>query len=225
MSKPDTKDKRLPAIIKIAVVDDQHLFRTGMSAMLKDYEELNVIIQCSNGKELLQALKRQTPHVVLLDIEMPVMNGVETTEILRQRYPDIKIIILTMYNEEELIYDMINKGAHGFLVKDNTVDEVVDAIYSVLENGSYYNREVSEAMLKGNKSLRASMHNIGLNEREIDIIRHVCSQKTNKEIADAMNLSIRTIENLRNGILAKTGSKNTAGMVVYALKNKLISNI
>ncbi|MBL7932528.1 MAG: response regulator transcription factor [Bacteroidia bacterium] len=223
--KPETKEKRLPAVIKIAVVDDQHLFRTGMTSMLKDYEELNVIVQCSNGKELMQALKRHTPHVVLLDIEMPVMNGVETTELLRQRYPDIKIIILTMYDEEELIYDLINKGAHGFLLKDNTVDEVVDAIYSVVEKGSYYNRQVTEAMVNGAKGLRSSMHMVGLNEREIEIIRHVCGQKTNKEIADSMNLSIRTIENLRNGILAKTGSKNTAGMVMYALKNKLISNV
>lgn len=223
--RSEIKDKRLPAVIKIAVVDDQHLFRSGMTAMLKDYEELNVIVQCSNGKELLTALKRQTPHVVLLDIEMPVMNGVETTELLRQRYPDVKIIILTMYDEEELIFDLINKGAHGFLLKDNTVDEVVDAIYSVVEKGSYFNQQVTEAMMKGAKGLRNSMHMVGLNEREIEIIRHVCGQKTNKEIADSMNLSIRTIENLRNGILAKTGSKNTAGMVMYALKNKLISNV
>src|SRR5882757_3636233 len=124
-----TTKSTLPKVIKVAVVDDQQLFRSGVVSLLKDYEELKVIIEASNGRELMEQLKRQSPHVVLLDIEMPEMNGLEAAQLLKDKYPQIKVIILTMHNEEEFIFDLITKGAHGFLPKDKSVEEVVDAIY------------------------------------------------------------------------------------------------
>lgn len=215
----------LPALIKIAVVDDQYLFRSGVVSLLKEYDQLKVIIQASNGKELLDQLKRQTPHVILLDIEMPEMNGLETVNHLKKKYPDIKVIILTMHNEEEFIFDLMTKGAHGFLPKDKSVDEVVDAIYSVMETGKYYNEQIMEAMVNGSKGLVKNQHLNLLTEKEIEVVRQICRQKTNKQIAEIIGVSIRTVENYRTTILLKTGTKNTAGMVVYALKNKLVSSL
>jgi two-component system response regulator DegU len=217
--------KSLPRIIKVALVDDQPLFRAGIHSLLKEFDDLHVVMEASNGKELLDLMKRQKPHVILLDIEMPEMNGVETTVHLKEKHPDVKVIILTMHNEEEFIFDLISKGAHGFLPKDKSVEEVVDAIYAVIEKGKYYNEEIMDVMVKGSKGLVKSLQLSSLTEREIEIIKMICRQKSNKEIADIMGISARTIENYRTTILLKTGTKNLAGMVLYALKNKLISNL
>jgi DNA-binding NarL/FixJ family response regulator len=217
--------KKLPRVIKIALVDDQQLFRAGINSLLKDYDNLQVILEASNGKELFDQLRRLKPHVVLLDIEMPEMNGIEATQILKEKYPDIKVIILTMHNEEEFIFDLMTKGAHGFLPKDKSVEEVVDAIYAVMEKGNYYNEEVINVMMKGSRGLVKDLRQNSLTEREIEIIRMICKQKTNKEIGELLGLSMRTIENHRTTILLKTETKNVAGIVMYALKHKLISRL
>jgi two-component system, NarL family, response regulator DegU len=216
-------NKALPKTIKIALVDDQPLFRAGINSLLKDFDQLHVILEASNGKELLDQLKRLKPHVILLDIEMPEMNGIETTIVLKEKYPDIKVIILTMHNEEEFIFDLISKGAHGFLPKDKSVEEVVDAIYAVMEKGKYYSEQIADAMVKGSQGLVRTVQLNSLTEKEIEIIKLICKQKTNNEIAEILGVSSRTIENYRTTILLKTNTKNTAGMVVYALKNKLVS--
>ena len=208
--------KNLPKIIKIGLVDDQPLFRAGIHSLLKDFDNLQVILEASNGKELFDLLKRQKPHVILLDIEMPEMNGIETTILLKEKYPDIKVIILTMHNEEEFIFDLMTKGAHGFLPKDKSVEEVVDAIYAVMEKGKYYNEEVMDILVKGSKGLVRNLQLNSLTEKEIEIIRMICKQKTNKEIGEKMGVSMRTIENHRTTILLKTNTKNVAGIVMYA---------
>jgi DNA-binding NarL/FixJ family response regulator len=220
-----TTKSTLPKIIKVAVVDDQQLFRSGVVSLLKDYEELKVIIEASNGRELMEQLKRQSPHVVLLDIEMPEMNGLEAAQLIKDKYPNIKVIILTMHNEEEFIFDLITKGAHGFLPKDKSVEEVVDAIYAVLETGKYYSAEITEAMVNGSKGLVKSLQMSSLSDREIEIVKYICQEKTNREIAEILGFGIRTIESYRATILSKTGTRNTAGLVLYALKHRLISTL
>lgn len=221
-------------IINVAVVDDHHLFRAGLVSLLKDYEELNVVMQASGGKDLLKQLKNYSesgkpryslPDVVLLDIQMQEMNGVETTLRLQQDYPGIKIIILTMHNEEGFIFDLMNKGASGFLAKDKTVDMVVEAIHSVMDTGIYFNAQILQAIVKGSQlKLKTPEFSKGteLSEREIEIIRLVCDQKTNKEIAEILEVSQRTIETHRTTIANKTGVKNTAGLVLFAITHKLI---
>jgi len=223
-SKTDIR-KALPKLIKVGLVDDQPLFRAGIHSLLKDFDNLQVMLEASNGKELFDQLKRQKPHVILLDIEMPEMNGIETTIQLKEKYPEIKIIILTMHNEEEFIFDLMTKGAHGFLPKDKSVEEVVDAIYAVMEKGKYYNEEVMDIMVKGSKGLVRNLQLNSLTEREIEIIKMICKQKTNKEIGEKLGVSMRTIENHRTTILVKTNTKNVAGIVMYALKHKLISRL
>lgn len=217
--------KSLPKIIKVGLVDDQQLFRAGIHSLLKEYDNIQVVMEASNGKDLFDQLKRQKPHILLLDIEMPQMNGIETTILLKEKFPDIKIIILTMHNEEEFIFDLMTKGAHGFLPKDKSVEEVIDAIYAVMEKGRYYNEEVMDILVKGSKGLVRGLQMSSLSERELEIIRMICMQKTNKEIGEKMGVSIRTIENHRTNILLKTNTKNVAGIVMYALKHKIISRL
>lgn len=212
-------------MIKIAVVDDHSLFRAGLIALLKDYEELKVVIEAADGKELMEKLKHKMPHVVLLDIEMQGMDGITTTQLLHQKFPSLKIVVLTMHDEDEFIFEMISKGAHGFLPKNKTVDEVVDAIYAVMETGRYYTERIARAMVIGSQGLRQSMKLplSGLTEKETQVLKLVCKQKTNKEIAAILGVGNRTVESHRNAVLTKTGTKNTAGLVIYALKHKLIS--
>ncbi len=218
--------KNLPrGAIKIALVDDQPLFRAGIAALLKEYEDLTVVLQASNGKDLIEQLKRNTPHVVLLDIEMPEMNGVETLLYLQKHHKDIKVIMLTLHNEEEFIFDLMTKGANGFLPKDKSVEEVVNAIYSVVQTGIYYSRETNEAMMNGSKGLVRAPHIQSFSDKEIEIIKMICKERTNKEIADVIGISPRTVEKYRASILGKTGTKNTAGMIMYAIKHKIISHL
>lgn len=214
-----------PQVIKVGLVDDQLLFRAGIISIFKNYENIEVIFEAANGKELFKQLKNHHPHLILLDIEMPEMNGIEATVKLNQEYPDIKIIILTTHAEEEFVFDLMTKGAHGFLPKDKSVDEVIDAIYSVVEKGKYYNDEVMDIMLKGSRGFIKNMEQSRLTSKETEIIKLLCRQKTNKEIAEVLGLSVRTIENHRTIILEKTNTKNVAGIVMYALKHKIISRL
>lgn len=224
--------KRYNGNINIAVVDDHYLFRAGIISLLKDYEDLNVVIQASNGKDLFKQLKNYTesakrslPDVILLDIQMPEMDGIETTIQLQKDYPDIKIVILTMHNEEEFIFDLMNKGASGFLAKDKTVDMVLDAIYSVMNTGIYFNEQILQAIVRGSQGKLKTPEfskDTDLSEREIEIIQLICDQKTNRQIAEILEVSQRTIEAHRTAIASKTGVKNTAGLVLFAIKNNLI---
>jgi DNA-binding NarL/FixJ family response regulator len=156
---------------------------------------------------------------------MPEMNGIDATIKLNQEYPEVKIIILTTHKEDEFVFDLMTKGAHGFLPKDKSVEEVIDAIYAVMEKGKYYNDEIMEIMMKGSRGYVKSLEQASLSQKEIEIIKKICQQKTNKEIAEELGLSIRTIENNRTIILEKTNTKNVAGIVMYALKHKIISRL
>jgi two-component system response regulator DegU len=224
--KPKILTKHVvPAVIKIAVVDDQHMFREGIVSLLDEYDGFKVIMEASNGKELLEQMKRQTPHVVLLDIEMPEMNGIETVMKLKEIYPAVRVIMLTMHNEEEFIFHLMTKGAHGFVPKDKSVEEVATAILSVMETGVYKDEKIMEALINGSNGGTKTPQSASLTEREIEVIRLICMEKTNKEIADHLNISYRTVESFRSTILLKTGSKNTAGMVMFALKHRLITGL
>lgn len=212
-------------IIKLAVIDDQLLFRKGLIALLKDYEELDVIIEASNGKELLEQLKKTKVDVVITDLEMPVMDGIELTENVHNKYPDIKILALTMHNEDSFVIHLIEKGANGFLLKDYDIELVVDAIYAVLENDYYFNDRVSKAMVKGlvrSNKIVPKFNYIQITQREITIIELICKEFTNKEIAEKLFVSPRTIDGHRERIMQKIGAKNVAGIIMYAVKNHLI---
>lgn len=209
----------------IAVVDDHSVFREGLVSLLKEYEDFEVVLQASNGKELLKGIKKTKPDIILLDIEMPIMDGIETTIQLKKKHPSIKIIILTMHTEEGLVFDLMGKGANGFVPKDKSVEFVVDAIYAVLEKGFYYNDAVAKAVIDGvrnNQTIKKSFHQTSLSKREIEIVKLICKQHTSREIAEMLNLSYRTIEAHKYNILDKTKSTNTAGVVLYAIEHHLL---
>ncbi len=213
--------------INIAVVDDQQLFRQGLISLLKETKNLNILFEAENGNDLLEKLKtkKQLPDVILLDIEMPELDGVETTIRLKLKYPDIKIIILTMHDEEEMIVHLIEKGAHGFLPKSEDIESVVDAIFSVHENGYFFNDRISKAMVKGlvnSKKIKPTFSDVDLNEKELEIIRLICKEHTSPEIGDMLHLHTKTIDNYRFELIKKMGVRNSVGLVMYAVKNGLV---
>lgn len=212
--------------INIAVVDDQQLFRQGLISLLRENKSLNILFEAENGLDLLEKLRtsKPKPHVILLDIEMPELDGVETTIRLKLKYPDIKIIILTMHDEEEMIVHLIEKGAHGFLPKSEDIETVIDAIFSVHQNGYFFNDRISQAMVRGliySKKIKPTFEDVDLNEKELEIIRLICKEHTSPEIGQIMHLSTKTIDNYRLMIIKKLGVRNSIGLVMYAVKKGL----
>lgn len=209
----------------IAIVDDQHLFRQGLASLIKEVDDLILTIEAETGKELLDKLKNAEalPDILLMDMKLPDINGSELNVILQKEYPALKVIVLSMYDQERFIYRMIEAGACGYLAKNCDKEELINAISTTMTSGFYFNNDTMKAMrnagLYKNQSLR-NINNIPieLTEREEEVLRLICSEYTNAEIALQLFLSIRTVEGHRNNLLAKTGCKNTAGLVVFAIR-------
>jgi DNA-binding NarL/FixJ family response regulator len=209
----------------IALVDDHGLFLKGMTSLLKEYEEIEILFQAMDGRDLLTRLKVKQPQVVLLDIRMPELDGIEALGQIRRKYPNVKVIMLTQHNEDQMIYHLMEKGANGFLPKNADIDVVVDAIYAVIDKGYYFNERVSKALAKGASSNRKELlpFNVpALSAREIEVVKLICKQLTVKEIAEILCLSPRTIETYKENIFQKTGAKNNVGIVFYALQYDLL---
>jgi DNA-binding NarL/FixJ family response regulator len=211
--------------IRLAIADDQHMFRKGVLAMLKDFPEVNVVIEANDGQDLMQQLKKKKVDVVLLDLQMPKMDGFETTEQITKKYPNIRIVVLSTYNEESFIRHLIAKGARGFILKDKDIEIVIDAVYSVLENGYYFNDNMSRALVKGfmaAETIRPTFKQVELSEREIQIVKLISKEYTAREIADKLFISTRTVDGHRERILEKTKAKNSVGIIMYAIKHHLL---
>lgn len=218
--------------IKIGVVDDHAMFREGIVALLRDYPSLDVVLQAESGADLVKQLDlmrvthpERLPDLVLLDFQMPDMDGSQTTLFLQKMYPEIRIVILTMHNEEQLIYDLMNKGASGFLAKDKTVDAVVDVILSVARNGIYVDDHILQSIVntwqKGQNANKIKAE-LQLSDREHEIIQLLADQKTTREIAAALHISTRTVDIHRKSIFVKTNTRNTAGLILFAIRNNLL---
>lgn len=217
--------------IKIAVVDDQQLFREGLIALL-DTEEFEVVAQAGHGKELLELLPTlpEHPEILLLDMNMPEMNGLELTQILQKQAPHIKIIILTVHDQERYIYKMIEMGTSGYLLKNCDMQELTAAVRAVHTSGFYFNERIRAAMQNSSKYKGMQLKNVNnipveLTDREIEILRLVCKEHTNAEIAEMLNISVRTVDGHRNNLLLKTGCRNAAGLVLFAINNNLYNTI
>jgi DNA-binding NarL/FixJ family response regulator len=217
--------KRKP--YRVAVVDDQQLFRKGMVSLIEEYKDFEVVLEAANGKELIDWIRNFKPQVILLDVDMPIMNGIEVTEYLNKHFPDIKIIILTTYDDEDLIFHLAQKGAHGFLLKDSAVESVAEAIQTVMNDQRYFKDKISEklmdAVVRSNKTFSLSgMQQSALSEREKEIVRLICKEHTTREIAALLNITPKTVEGHRENICQKIQARNVAGIVKYAVKHKLI---
>lgn len=211
--------------ITLAIADDHSLFRKGLVALLEDFGFVDRIYEASNGLELLDFIKcaETKPEIVLLDLRMPVMDGVETTEKLKELYPEIKIVILTMQDDESLIIHLIEKGINGYLLKNVEPEELEKALLTLMRKDYYFNQKLSEIVMKGlftkGRKPTGIFYESLFTERELEVLRLICEEYTNAEIADKLNVSRRTVESHRNNLIEKSGVKNAAGLVVYAIRN------
>lgn len=209
--------------INIIIVDDHSLFRNGMKLLLSNAGNFAVLAEASNGKEFLGLLDSMTPDVVLMDIDMPEMNGIEATIKALEKNPDLKIICLSMYGEEEYYYKMIEAGVSGFLLKNSDINDVKTAITTVYEGGKFFSQELLYNVVKNIKTTQSNQEVVeNLSEREIEVLKQICIGLSNQEISEILHISKRTVDKHRANLLDKTNSKNTAHLVMYAIKNKLI---
>ncbi|HDR52212.1 MAG TPA: response regulator transcription factor [Mariniphaga anaerophila] len=210
----------------VVLTDDHKLFRKGMHNLLEDFHFIGEIYEAGNGIELLELLRKLNPppDVILLDIQMPEMDGMEAQKRIRELYPRQKVIILTMEDDEQVILHMIAEGVNGYLLKNADPEELETALEKVFKSGFYFpdgfSQMVLKSALRGNSSLISETE---FTEREMDVLKLICSELTTPEIAEKLNLSARTVDGYRQRLLEKSGARNTAGLVIYALKNKLIS--
>lgn len=215
----------MPAI-KYAIADDHKIFRQGLRFALSDESAIECIGEADNGISLLQLLEKEQPDVVLLDLKMPEMDGMQTTQEIRKLYPDMKIIMLTMFDDEHFIIHLMENGANGYLIKNAEPDEIKTAIRSAYETGYYFNDLVSNTMLKSlvkkEKASPRFKQEIKLNERETEVLKLICQEHTAAEIGEKVFLSARTVEGIRANLLEKIGVRNTAGLVLYAVKNGIV---
>jgi DNA-binding NarL/FixJ family response regulator len=214
--------------INLAIADDHKIFRNGLKAMLEDCPDFKLLIEASNGKELIGQLATHMPDVILMDIKMPEMDGMQTTAYIHEHFKQIKILTLSMHNEDKYIVDMMKAGASGYLLKNAEPEEIIDAISTVYEKGFYFNEHLSVTLIKqlvgpGSYTDGAGQQNVDLNDREIEVLRLVCQEYSNQEIADKIFLSVRTVEGYRARLFEKTGSKNLVGLVIFAIKRGIIS--
>lgn len=216
---PDTK-------IKLALVDDHKLFRNGMASMLQDYEELSLTFEASNGIEFFEEItRRKRPvDILLLDLEMPEMDGIAVLEKLRSLNTGIKPLVITRHSEDELVYELVRLGARGMLQKDADIEEVVDAIHIVYEGELYFHEDVSKVVIKklAKKTVVKNTITEVLTDREREIVQLICSEHTTKEIADKLCISERTVDVHKKNIFTKTNSRNTAGIIMYAMRRGIV---
>nr|WP_315179623.1 response regulator transcription factor [uncultured Flavobacterium sp.] len=214
--------------IKIILVDDEILFRKGISFLLGRETNIEIIFEASNGDELISFLqnnKNNHPDIIIMDLKMPIINGVEATKIIRKEFPELKIIALTSYDSKSFVANMIDVGAVSYLIKNATPQELLTTIKEVASKGFYYTdyvMKIIQADVLTNKKTKSNFDSNFLSPREIEVLKLICIQKSTVEIAEQLFISPRTVEGHRNNLLLKTESRNIAGLVVYAVQNELM---
>lgn len=210
-------------MIHIGLVDDHAMFREGLASLLEEYDDIRVSFSARNSMEMQQLIARNTiPQVILMDVNLPKMDGHASTHWLKLNYPDIHVIALSMYEDEINIVKMLKSGAGGYILKEESIDEVVRAIRSILLHGIYLNGLVSGRLVHMIRS-KSEDAEIKLTEREKLFLQHCCSELTYKEIAHEMKISPRTIENYCEDLFKKLGVRSRTGMAMYALKTGIVN--
>ena len=212
--------------IKVGIADDHKIFRDGIKMALSGKDYLRIIWEAEDGKDLVHKMKIKLPDVLLMDIRMPEMDGVNAISLLRKEYEQVKIIVLTMYDDQEMISKMMEMGANAYLTKTTDPEEIYNAILTCMNDDFYFNDLVNKAVmmkLQSKKSVRQYFPNpIKMSEKELKILKLISEDKTTEEISKEVFLSPRTIETIRQTMKTKVGAKTIAGLVIYAMRNKLI---
>ena len=215
-------------VINVMIVDDHVLYRAGVKTALSSKKDIKVIAEADNGQHMLNMLKAIQPDVILLDIQMPIMDGITALPEVKKLYPNIKIIMLTLLDDQSVVTKLMELGANSYLVKVSDAEVIYEAIKVCHQQEFYFNALTNKALLN-NLRQKNVVNPFGpvaddtrLNDKEITVLRLMCEEKSTREIAEAVDLSPRTIESIRDRLKAKTGSKSTAGLIMYAVKNKLL---
>lgn len=206
----------------IIIADDHQLFRNGLKILLNAFPDFEVVAEASNGEEYLKVLEHTKADITLMDINMPDMDGIEATRRGVKASPETSVIALSMYGEEEYYYKMVDAGARGFLLKDSDISEVREAIMTVRKGGSYFSQELLYHVIQKIKHRESETRSANLSRREKEILLKICEGLSNQEIAESLFISKRTVDKHRANLLGKTNSKNTASLILFAIKNKLI---
>ena len=213
-------------VIKVAIADDHKIFRKGVILSLRSFTNIKFVLEAENGEELLNGIAVAEPDVVLMDLRMPLKDGIETTKVLSKQYPHIHVIVLSMYEDDRFVSHMMENGANGYLLKNAEPQEIRRAIMDVFEKGYYLNNFVNRILLKkahAKQKVIPSLNNeITLTDKEKDVLRFICMEFTAQEIAQKMEISPRTVEAIKDRLMERFGSKNTAGLVFFAVKNNLV---
>jgi DNA-binding NarL/FixJ family response regulator len=217
--------------IKVIITDDHVLYRAGVKTALSAKTDVQVIAEADNGMHLLHMLKQIEADVILLDIQMPIMDGVATLPEIKKQFPHIKVIMLTMLEDNSMITRLMELGANSYLTKTSDSEVIYQAIKTCHEQEYYFNDLTNQALLSNLKQRNAAppmqlvQPEVQLNDKETTILRLMCEEKTTKEIADLVDLSPRTVEAIRDKLKVKTGAKSTAGLIMYAVKHKIIEEL
>lgn len=204
--------------ISIAIVDDHTLFRNGVAALMTEFDELGVLFEAENGEQMQQALRKHAaPDVMLMDINMPVMDGYDATVWLRKNYPNVRVLALSMFEDDQAVIKMIRCGASGYVLKESRPRELLEAIKSIHTKGVYINEMVSGKLIRS----VTDDGKVELTAKELDFLKYCCSEFTYKEIADKMNVSPRTVDNYREALFLKLNLKSRTGLVLYAIQNQI----
>lgn len=203
--------------VRIALVDDHALFRTGLRGLLEHLPERHIVAEAASGEEFLEMLQGLDADLVFMDFALPGIDGARTTEQALARRPDLRIITLSMFGEESYYSRMVKAGARGFLLKDSAIDEVLEAVETVMGGGNYFSPHLMESITR-HMQTRTADEGDALSTREREILVAICRGLSNQEIADELFISKRTVDKHRANILEKTGCKNTAALVVYAIR-------
>ena len=213
--------------IKIAIADDYKIYREGLKVSLAQDDTMVVLFEVDNGEDLMKELEDVSPDVIIMDLKMPIMDGMEATQLIRKKYNKIKILVVSMYDNDKFIIHLMEIGANGYLLKNAEPEEIRKAIYAVHENGYYFNDLVNKALLKKlvlRSNIKPSFNeNIELTERELEVLKMICEEKTASEIGKEIFLSPRSVEGIRQRLIEKVGVRNTAGLVMFAAKNGIVA--
>ncbi|MEP6951688.1 MAG: response regulator transcription factor [Ginsengibacter sp.] len=213
-------------IIKVAIADDHKIFRKGVILSLRPYHNIKFVLEAENGEELIQGVESTKPDIILMDLKMPVKDGIETTKYLNKHYPAIRILILTMYEDERFVGHLMDSGANGYLLKSTDPEEIKQAITDVMRTGFYLTNFVNRVLIKKNYAKQKFNPNLNsevmVSEREKEVLSLVCMEYTAQEIAQKMDISSRTVEAIKDRLMERFGVKNSVGLVFFAMKNSLI---
>jgi DNA-binding NarL/FixJ family response regulator len=208
--------------IQVALCDDHRLFRSGIASLINTFEGYEVILEAPNGKEFIRKIsKKFKPDIVLMDLNMPEMDGIATTKWLSQNYPEVCVIILSMFEDAETVVSLVKMGIKGYLLKDAEPEDFKEALDTVSNDDVYYPPFVAKHLIN-NLQLSTNVKGIKLSDREVDFLKLVGTELTYKQIADQMQLSVRTVDSYRDQLFEKLKVKSRVGLVMYAVKNKLI---